>query len=410
MRKHVMRAAMLVLALCLVCGVVACNSQKAPTENDILTIGVAVYDPNNAEMKMFTSYYRDYIAEGFPVRFFISDRLTTAEDEQSFIRTMKAQGADGIISFFGNDILPVLKTCQEEELWYILGSGTLSSEDFAAADDNPWFLGTIGPDPAEEIRAGSDMAAYFWGQGARRVLLLTGGASKNNYMHYARAQGALDTLAQLSGTVFPIKDEQILLTEETLELQMGEGTLVISPGYYTRESDRPLVNEALDSEDFDAVLSTYDIHDLLNRIAERESTLGHNISVGMIDCFSEQSFTNINTTDAYGSPQVDYIEGKYASMAGPAFAALYNAVNGDLDVISPDNSALRLYQGFWTARGRDEYNKLYGYTTGIYENAYSCSDLMQIIKIYQLDADYDAFAALTQAYDVESVQKRIGIN
>lgn len=94
-------------------------------------------------------------------------------------------------------------------------------------------------------------------------------------------------------------------------------------------------------------------------------------------------------------------------MAGPAFAALYNAMSGDLDVTRPDGTAFRLYQGFWSATSPEEFLELYGYTTGIYENAYSCADLMQVIRAYHSTADFETFRALTQAYDVESVKTRI---
>ena len=44
---------------------------------------------------------------------------------------------------------------------------------------------------------------------------------------------------------------------------------------------------------------------------------------GTVDCFSRQNFDIIKTRDAFGHVPIDYIAGKYASMAGPAFAALY---------------------------------------------------------------------------------------
>ena len=407
MKKTGLLAVLLAMALCLGGVLAACTGTDDAQDETMLTIGVAVYDPDSAEMEMFTNYYRDYIADGFPVEFFFSGRLTSAADEQAFIREMKARGADGIISFFGNDILPVLDTCREEEIWYVLGSGTLSDSEFAASDENPWFLGTIGPDPAEENRAGSDMAVYFWGQGARRILLLTGGAAQENYMHYARAQGALQTLAQLSGSTLPEEEDNLLLSNQNQTIALGEATITISPGYYTREDDRAPIDEALADGDYDAVISTYDINAMLDRIQEHERVQGRNIAVGMVDCFSELTNSNIAQSDAYGNPRIDYLEGKYASMAGPAFAALYNAAVGDLDVISPDGTAIRLYQDFWTARGRDEFAELYGYTTGIYENAYSCADLMQVIRAYEPTADYASFAALTCAADMQSVRSRI---
>ena len=89
-------------------------------------------------------------------------------------------------------------------------------------------------------------------------------------------------------------------------------------------------------------------------------------------------------------------------MAGPAFAVMVNAITGDVDANSADNGSVRLYQGFWKAETRKEFLKLYGYTTGIYENAYSCEDLMQVMKVYNED-----LKALTEAYTAEDVKERI---
>ena len=94
-------------------------------------------------------------------------------------------------------------------------------------------------------------------------------------------------------------------------------------------------------------------------------------------------------------------------MAGPAFAVMVNAITGDVDANSADNGSVRLYQGFWKAETRKEFLKLYGYTTGIYENAYSCADLMKVIKSYNPDTTPDDMKALTEAYTVEDVQKRM---
>ena len=88
---------------------------EEPYEAEKFIIGVAVYDPDSAEMAMFMNYYRDYIAEGFPVEFYFSDRLTSGEEEQDFIRSVKKQGAEGVISFYGND-RPVLGACGERNI------------------------------------------------------------------------------------------------------------------------------------------------------------------------------------------------------------------------------------------------------------------------------------------------------
>ena len=55
--------------------------------------------------------------------------------------------------------------------------------------------------------------------------------------------------------------------------------------------------------------------------------------VGAIDSFSEQNFEIFKEKDQFGNPPIDYVCGKYASMAGPAFAMIYNAITGTPDVI-----------------------------------------------------------------------------
>lgn len=401
--------AALLLSFCLLCLAAGCGQEiKREEEGDTqYVIGVAAYDPDSAEMQMFINYYRDYIAEGFPVEFFFSDRLNSVAEEQAFIRSMKQKGADGIISFYGTDIVSVLETCAQEELYYVLGSGTVDDETFEQVKDYPYFLGTIGPRPEAERQAGADMASYFWDLGARRFLVLSGGASQGNYMHYARVQGMLETLAEKSGGAYDSPVDELASVSGNRVVYAGEAQITISSGYYTQEEGKTNVDAALADGDYDAVLCAYNIDNVVPQIAGREAEVGHSIRTGTVDCFSERNFEIIKQRDVYGNPQIDYIEGKYASMAGPAFAALYNAMSGNWDVISPDGGAFRLYQGFWTARSPEEYMELYGYTTGIYENAYSCFDLMQIIQAFQEDANFDSFQALTEAYDVESVKARI---
>lgn len=395
--KYWKQALICICILLAVC--IGCQPKQTDSETQYI-IGVAAYDPDNAEMRMFMDYYRDYIAEGFPVKFYFSGRLTSAEEEQAFIRSMKQQGAHGIISFFGNDIQPVLQTCAEEQMYYILGSGTLDEADFQAVQGNPYFLGTIGPAPETEINAGADMAAHFKALGAKRLLILSGGAAQSNYMHLARAEGMLEALGVPQANT-------LAGTAKTQSVQADGLEITIAPGYYSRESDQPQIDAALAAGDYDAVLCTYNIDILLPAIQQREAQLGHSIRAGTVDCFSAQNLDIIRQRDQFGNPQIDYIEGKYASMAGPAFAAMYNALHGDMEVIRPSGQAFRLYQGFWTAKSPEEYIELYGYTIGMYENAYSCTDLMQVIRAFRKDASFDKLKALTEAYDVQAVIDRM---
>ena len=88
-------------------------------------------------------------------------------------------------------------------------------------------------------------------------------------------------------------------------------------------------------------------------------------------------------------------------MAGPGFAMIYNAITGSPDAVKENGEAVRLYQNLWTAKSEEEYIELYGYASGIYENAYSCDDLMQVIRQFNEDANPQSFKALTEASDLE---------
>lgn len=104
------------------------------------TIGVVVYNQNSPEMNMFMNYYREYIQQGFPVKFYFSGSINSAEDEINFIRAMKLQGVSGIISFYGQDIQKIVEACDEEEMYYVLGSGSISDEDYDKVKTSPYFL------------------------------------------------------------------------------------------------------------------------------------------------------------------------------------------------------------------------------------------------------------------------------
>ena len=150
----------------------------------------------------------------------------------------------------------------------------------------------------------------------------------------------------------------------------------------------------------------------MKTITSKEEEQNSNIKVGTVDCFSQENHDAVNSEDSFENPKIDYVAGKYASMGGPAFAILYNAMSGypEANTDDADSNTVRLYQGFWSASDKDTFNELYGYTQDIYENAYSCADLMEVIKAYTTDTTPDKLKVLTEAYKVEDVEKRITEN
>ena len=382
------------------------------SDGDVHTIGVILYDPDSAEMEMFADYYRDYIAEGFPVKFIFSGTVTDSEAEKAFIAEAKAEGAEGIISFAGyaDGLQDVVETCEKMEMYYALGSNTVSDENYEAIKDNPWYIGSVGPDLETVYNAGCDMAEFFLDKGAKNIVIMSGGAASGNRLHQVRTWGMLNTLEEKAGLVLPEDAEALSVTDVVTELsdEAGDLHVTICPGYTEMNGDG-LANleTAFASGTYDTLMSAFHVATYLDKISDKEKEQNSNIMVGAIDSFSEQNFDVFQEKDQFGNTPIDYVRGKYASMAGSAFAMIYNAITGNIDAVEENGEAVRLYQNLWTAKSEDEYIELYGYATGIYENAYSCDDLMQVIKQFNEDANPQSFKELTEASDVESAKERI---
>ena len=374
------------------------------------TIGVVVYNQNSPEMNMFMNYYREYIQQGFPVKFYFSGSINSAEDEINFIRAMKLQGVSGIISFYGQDIQKIVEACDEEEMYYVLGSGSISDEDYDKVKTSPYFLGSVGPDAKADYEAGYNMADYFADADTSSYIVLTGGSSAGNYMHLQRTIGVLEGLAEKEGLTYSEDVEKLASSEKTTVVDAGKDdvSITICPGYMTDPKGINNLKHAFVDRNYDAVLCTFNVDEIMKTITSKEEEQGSNIKVGAVDCFSMENHDEINDNDSFGNPKIDYIAGKYASMGGPAFAILYNAMSGhpEANTDDADSNTVRLYQGFWSASDKDTFNELYGYTQDIYENAYSCADLMKVIKAYSTDTTPDDLKALTEAYTVEDMQKR----
>ena len=190
----------LTLSAVLVLGVTtpAWAAAETYTDGEAHTIGVIVYDPDASEMEMFSDYYRDYIQAGFPVKFIFSGRTTSAEDEIQYIDKMKEQGAEGIISFagFAAGIQDIIGECEKEEVYYALGSNTISDENYEAVKDNSCYMGSVGPKLEDVYQSGCDMTEYFLDKGAKNFVIMSGGASSGNRLHQVRTWGMLNTLEE----------------------------------------------------------------------------------------------------------------------------------------------------------------------------------------------------------------------
>ena len=352
--------------LLLVLAVFAVGGKKVSAgaeDGDIqYTIGVVVYNQDSPEMNMFMNYYRDYIQQGFPVKFYFSGSISSADDEIAFIRAMKLQGVKGIISFYGQDIQKIVEACDEEEMYYVLGSGSISDEDYEKVKNSFYFLGSVGPDAKADYEAGYNMADYFADADTSSYIVLTGGASVGNYMHLQRSIGVLEGLAEKEGLSYSEDVEKLAASEETTVVDSGKDdiSITICPGYMTTPKGINNLKHAFVDGNYDAVLCTFNVDEIMKTITSKEEEQNSNIKVGTVDCFSQENHDAVNSEDSFENPKIDYVAGKYASMGGPAFAILYNAMSGypEANTDDADSNTVRLYQGFWTATDEKHYEEL----------------------------------------------------
>ncbi len=424
MKQKVKRMAALLLAVAVLFSLTACQTRSATQTADSTEttnessdvyhiIGISVYSSTDPLLSMFVDYYKNYIAASFPVEFLVSESLSSTEEEIAFMEEVKAAGGEAIISFYGQDLEQIVAACEELELYYVKGAATLSDEEYEAIKDNDWFLGVIGAGDDEEYMAGYEMAATFAQSGATSFVIGTGGAGNGeNYMHVLRVCGMLDALQEVLGVTYSSSTEELAEANEltVVETNLADVTIVLSPGYLDISAGEENLTKAFADGDFDAFLAVAGVNAVEDLLLEKIASSEKELLVGVIDCFSEENYEAVEKRDANGTSLINYVKGRYASMVAPAFVAAFNAMEGDLALVKPDGEAFRLYQTYWTADGEAAFVELYSLTIGMFENAYSSEDLMQVIGAYNPDATYADFAALTAASDIASVYERLGID
>ena len=100
---------MIMLLTCTSISVMAADTQSDTTNQDgKMTIGVSVYNLNDAEVRAFRNYFENYVGMAFDVEFLYSSSISTAEEEISFINELHERNVKGIISFLSSDLEEVL--------------------------------------------------------------------------------------------------------------------------------------------------------------------------------------------------------------------------------------------------------------------------------------------------------------
>jgi len=364
-----------------------------------VTIGVAVYNPDDAQTKAFRNYLEDYLGEAFDAEFIYSGAITNWEEEKAFVDRLHEMGVRGIISSQSLDREAVMKLCEEYQMYYIFGSSSLSDDVFDTLKDNPYFLGTIGVADESEKQAGADMAAFFAGDDAQKdhsYLICTGGAALGNEMHRLRGLAMLEKLAEIYGFTYETPAEELILSEEQTEVETGSVKITLLPGYPYHGPLEEATKELTQTGEYDTVMSVMVVNSQMEAIREAEKAKDMEIRVGAVDCFTEETYAYFNGTDNDGKQELDYLVGKYGAIIAPAFAAVCNAYAGYAEDFREDGHAFRLNQNFWTATNADEFNKQYALSVGMYENTYDAAGIMKVMKVFNPDATFEEFREFTE--------------
>ncbi len=380
-----------------VCGSVSAQEAAAGAGMETHKIGVLVYSITDEEVITFRTYLQDYIGACFPdVEFLYSDSITSAEEEMEFIRNVSDAGAEGILSFNSYDLAAEVELCAENEVYYMMASGSVSDEAFASVEDNAYFLGVVGPGSEIEYQAGADMARFFADQHAGdEYFILSGGAPLGNEMHRARTEGILDALQEAYGVNFDRTAEELAVSGEIGHAAAGDLTVCICPGYLDFEEFLEPAREEYGKDRYPVVLSVLPVSEMYNTVKGAQ--------LGLIDCYNERNL------QLYNEGNLSYLTGKYCSIIGPSFAAMYNAVTGFAEDFREDGKAFRLTQGFWTSDSAQDYVEKYSLASSIAINAYNYEDLQNVCRLYNPDATLGQLQELALSYTFEDAKERRGL-
>ena len=389
--KKLKKITVLLLALLLVSAMTSCA--KKQEEQHIHKIGVVVYDLKDEQVQAFREYLEGYIGENFSdVDFLYSAEVTTEEQEMQFLNDAIAAGVEGIMAFNSFDLEKEVELCAENGVYFIRPSSTTDPETFDKVVDNPYFLGYFGPGSEMEYEAGYDMGAYFADEQMSDSYFLLSGGAGTNVMHERRAEGMLDALQKAYGVQFEQSSAELASASEPVSVEAGNLKVTVFPGYIGVTDVGEKAVAEFKKDPAGVVMSTIPVQAIADSLGDA--------SLGTIDCYTE---TN---GELFKNGNLKYLCGKYESIIGPAFAAMYNAVTGYSEDFREDGKAFAIQQGFWTSTDYQDFQKKYELSSGITLNAYSYEDLLDVCKAHNPEANLNDLKELAGAWDFDSAAQR----
>lgn len=359
-------------------------------------IGVAVYNPADNEVIMFKDYLVKYIAGlGFDdVQFIYSGAINTEDELLAFIDDVADQGGEGIMSFINIDLGAEVERCASHGMYHIVASGTVSDEDFMSVEDNEYFLGTIGPGIQMEYIAGTNMVLnYIAHKAGDKYFVMSGGASLGNEMHYQRTLGILDALetgygVNLGNTI------ELAATTENKTISVEDVVVTISPGYVAREGMKEPVEEAFKADSYNVVLSSLPVAPIIDVLNTS------NAQIAQVDCYSEENEI------LFQAGKLNYLVGKYGSLVGPSFAAMYNAITGHASQFRVNGKAFKITQSMWWSASKEDFNEKFELAANATTPAYNLDDIYSVCVEYTPSVTMDEFRDLAQKSSFDDAKAR----
>lgn len=372
------------------------NSSKGTDSGEKTNIGVLIYDPSDSQVLAFQKYYNDYIAKNYNVEFKFSSAISTAEEEKSAIENFASQNCKAVIALTQADMVAAINEAAKAKMYYIVGVGTMTDEQYEETKDNEYFLGTIGPDLASEEKAGYDMAKHYIAEGDKNYVLYAGGMSYGVDAHRKRFEGFVKAFQEAGVTYKEPEAGKFIGSFESDEytIQILEGFPDDAGAFYTEAQQKlgepgveTLLSVGIGLEVFGATISN----------------VNPDIRLATVSAFTEAYKDGFDADPQ----QVDYLSGTFPAMIGPTFAAVMNAVNGDAEEFRDNGQAFRISQNYWNAQTKEEFDEMYDIANDFENPAINKDDLDQLIKKNNKDADFDSFVEFASNVDFETIQENI---
>lgn len=389
--KNVKRIVAVFLVLTMVLAMTSCA--KKQEEEHVHKIGVVVYDLQDEQVQAFREYLESYIAENFAdVDFLYSAGVTSEEEEMEFLQNAIDEGVEGILAFNSYDLEKEVALCAEHEVYYLRPSSTTDPETFEKVAENPYFIGYFGPGSEMEYEAGYDMGTYFATAGTSDSYFLLSGGAGTNVMHEQRAEGVLDALQNAYGVQFDQGSEALASSAEPVSAEAGALKVTVFPGYIGMPDVGQKAVAEFEKDPAGIVLGVIPLQSIAGSLGDAE--------LGMIDCYTESN------GQLFKEGNLKYLCGKYQSIIGPAFAAMYNAVTGYSEDFREGGKAVAIQQGFWISTSYRDFLEKYALSSGIALNAYSYEDLLSVCRAHNEDACLSDLKTLAEAWDFNSAVQR----